>query len=68
MRVPQLATKQGSYKDKLVGAIPGAYKQAFGIGDTIYGDLESNTEEDTPYEGSTRVLFSKEEKACMKAP
>ena len=48
--------------------IPGAFKQAFGIGGTMHEDLESDTEEDTPYEGRTRVLFLKEEKARMRAP
>ncbi|KAK9994007.1 hypothetical protein SO802_023710 [Lithocarpus litseifolius] len=57
------ATKQGSCKDKLVGAIPGAFKQAFGFGDTMHEDLESDTEEDNTHEGCTRILFSKEEKA-----
>ena len=53
------ATRQGSYKDKLVKAIPGAFKQAFGFGDTMHEDLESDTEDDNLGEGSTRILFSK---------
>ena len=61
-------TKQGSYKDKLVGAIPGAFEQAFGFGDTMHEDLESDTEDDNPGEGSTRILFLKEEKSRMRAP
>ena len=52
----------------MVGAILVAFKQAFGIGGTMHEDLELDIEEDTPYEGSTRVLFSKEEKARMRAP
>lgn len=40
-------TKQGSYKDKLVGAIPGAFKQAFGFGNSMHEDLESDTEDDS---------------------
>ena len=63
-----LTTKQGSYKDKLVGAILGAFKQAFGFGDTMHEDLESNTEDDNPGGGSTRIHFSKEEKSRMRAP
>ena len=62
------ATRQGSYKDKLVEAIPGAFKQAFGFGDTMHEDLESDTEDDNLGEGSTRILFSKEEKSRMRAP
>ena len=63
-----LDMKQGSYKDKLVGAIPGAFKQAFGFGSTMPEDLESNTKDDSLQEGSTRVLFSKEEKSRIRAP
>lgn len=62
-----LAIKQGSYKDKLVGAIPRAFNQAFGIGDMVHEDLELDAEEDNLQESSTRVLFSKEEKTCMRA-
>ena len=51
----------------MVSAIPGAFKQAFGFGDTMHEDLESDTEEDNTHEGSTRILFSKEEKARMRA-
>ena len=61
-------TRQGSYKDKLVGAIPGAFKQAFGFGDTMHEDLESDTEDDSLGEGSTRIFFLKEEKSRMRAP
>nr|POE95235.1 putative ribonuclease h protein [Quercus suber] len=56
-------TRQGSYKDKLVGAIPGAFKQAFGFSDTMHEDLESDIEDDNPGRGSTRIFFSKEEKS-----
>lgn len=62
-------TKQGSYEDKQVGgAIPGAFKQAFGFGNSMLEDLESDTEDDSLQEGSTKMLFSKEEKARMRAP
>ena len=61
-------TRQGSYKDKLIGAILGAFKQAFGFGNTMHEDVESNTEDDNPDEGSTTILFSKEEKSRMRAP
>nr|XP_023919428.1 uncharacterized protein LOC112030992 [Quercus suber]POF01646.1 uncharacterized protein CFP56_70351 [Quercus suber] len=34
----------------------------------MHEDLESDTKEDGPMEGSTRILFSKEEKSRMRAP
>jgi len=46
-----------NYKDKLVGAIPGAFKQAFGFESLMQEDLESDTEEENPHEGSARVCF-----------
>ena len=60
--------KQGSYRDKLLGAILGAFEQAFGFESSMQENLELDTEEDNPHEGSTRVCFSKEEKALIRAP
>nr|POF15826.1 hypothetical protein CFP56_35263 [Quercus suber] len=60
--------KQGSYKDKLVGAIPSAFKQAFGFENSMHENLESDTEDDSLQGGSIGVLFSKEEKSRMRAP
>ena len=59
--------KQGSYRDKLLGAILGAFEQAFGFESSMQENLELDTEEDNPHEGSTRVCFSKEEKALIRA-
>ena len=57
-----------SYKDKLVGAIPGAFAQAFGFKCSMQEDVESNNEEDSDQDGNIRVGFSKEEKMRMRAP
>ena len=35
----------GSYKEKLVGAIPRAFTQAFGFDSSMQEDLESDNEE-----------------------
>ena len=39
--------KVESYKDKLVGAIPGAFAQAFGFDCSMQEDVESDNEEDS---------------------
>ena len=57
-----------SYKDKLVGAIPGAFAQALGFECSMQEDVESNNEEDSDQDGNIRVGFSKEEKMRMRAP
>ena len=38
-------SKMGSYKEKLVGAILGAFAQAFGFNSSMQEDLESDNEE-----------------------
>lgn len=59
-------TKEGksseSYKDRLVGSIPGAYEQAFGFESAMEEELESDEEEEGLSEGMTRLSLSKEEK------
>ncbi|XP_030931240.1 uncharacterized protein LOC115957160 [Quercus lobata] len=60
--------KIGSYKDKLVGAMPGAFAQAFGLKSAMQEDLESDIEEESDQDGSLRIGFSKEEKVQMRAP
>ena len=37
---------RGSYKDRLVGSIPGAYEQAFGFETSMEEDIESDEEEE----------------------
>lgn len=63
-----LRNKVGSYKDKLVGAILGAFKQAFGFDSSMQEDLDSNDDEEQICEGSTKVCFSEEDKVRMRAP
>ena len=58
----------GSYKEKLVGAIPGAFAQAFGFDSSMQEDLESDNEEVNDQDGSIRIGFTKEEKARMRVP
>ena len=57
-----------SYKDKLVGAIPGAFEQAFGFDCSMQEDVESDNEEVSDQDGDIRIGFSKEEKMRMRAP
>ena len=60
--------KIGSYKDKLLGAMPGAFAQAFGLESAMQEDLESNIEEENDQDGSLRIGFTREEKVQMRAP
>ena len=57
----------GSYKEKLVGAIPGAFAQAFGFDSLMQEDLKFDNEEANDQDGSIRIGFTKEEKARMRA-
>ena len=54
--------KPSSYKDKLVGAIPGAFEQAFGFESLMQEDIELDTKDENTHEGSARVCFSKRKK------
>ena len=60
--------KPSSYKDKLVGAIPGAFEQAFGFESLMQEDIELDTKDENTHEGSARVCFLKKEKTCVRAP
>ena len=60
--------KVESYKDKLVGAIPGAFAEAFGFDCSMQEDLESDNEEENEQDGNIRIGFPKEEKIRMRAP
>ena len=44
--------KVGSYRDKLVGTIPGAFQKAFGFDNFMQEDIESDNEEENSHEGS----------------
>ena len=57
-----------SFKDKLVGEIPGAYIQAFNFEDLMEDDAESDEEIETLRQGLVAVRFSKEEKRQIRDP
>nr|POF01449.1 uncharacterized protein CFP56_35727 [Quercus suber] len=57
-----------SFKDKLVGEIPGAFTQAFNFGDCMEDDEESDKEVEVLYEGLAAVKFSKEFKQHIRTP
>ena len=56
-----------SYKDKLVGSIPGAYEQAFGFSTSMDDEDESDVDDDELYEGMAELKVSSEEKARIRA-
>nr|POF12083.1 uncharacterized protein CFP56_08850 [Quercus suber] len=57
-----------SYKDKLVGDIPGAYEQAFGFDTFMEDEADSDCEETSLCEGMVAVSLSKEEKVRIRGP
>nr|POE60561.1 uncharacterized protein CFP56_66079 [Quercus suber] len=57
-----------SFKDKLVGEIPGAYTQAFCFGEAMEDDVESDEEVENLREGLVAVKFSKECKQHIRTP
>nr|POE67073.1 uncharacterized protein CFP56_62396 [Quercus suber] len=57
-----------SFKDKLVGEIPGAFTQAFSFEDLMDDDLESDDEVEGLREGLLAVRFSKDLKQRMRTP
>ena len=59
---------QVSYKDRLVGDIPGAYAQAFHFDREEEAEVESDTELDDLVEGMVDVKLSKETKSRIRAP
>lgn len=63
-----MGNKMGSYKEKLVGAIPGAFVQAFGFDSSMQEDLEFDIEEEQIHDGGVNVYFYKEDKVRMRAP
>ena len=63
-----LQYKAGSYRDKLVGSIPGAFEKAFGFACDMQEDLQSDDEAEQAEEGCLRVCFSRDEKSHMRAP
>nr|POE77164.1 uncharacterized protein CFP56_64448 [Quercus suber] len=59
---------QVSYKDSLIGDIPGAYAQAFRFDKEEIDDVESDSELEEISEGLAEVKLSKETKARIRAP
>ena len=56
-----------SFKDKLVGEIPGAYTQAFNFGDFMEDDAELDKEVEVLWQGVAAVKFSKEFKQHIQS-
>jgi len=57
-----------SFKDKLVGEIPGAYIQAFNFGGLMEDDVESDEEVETLRQGLVAVRFSRDFKQQIRDP
>ena len=57
-----------SYKDKLVGDIPGAYEQAFGFDAFMEDEADSDCEESSLCDGMVVISLSKEEKVRIREP
>ena len=57
-----------SFKDKLVGEIPGAYSQAFVFTDQMEVDSDSDEEIEEIMDGFATVCLSKETKQRIQAP
>nr|POE45676.1 uncharacterized protein CFP56_05566 [Quercus suber] len=57
-----------SFKDKLVGEIPGAYKQAFSFGDIMEDDEGSDEDVETLRKGLVACRFSRDFKQHIRAP
>lgn len=57
-----------SYKDSLMGDIPGAYEQAFRFDKVWEEEYESDTDLEPLLEGMAEVKLSKETKARIRAP
>ena len=57
-----------SFKDKVVGEIPGAYTQAFNFGDIMEDDEESDEEVEALREGLVAVKFPRELKQKIRVP
>ena len=60
--------RMGSYRDKLVGSIPGAFEKAFGFDSAMQEDVESDEEDENTQDENIRLCFSREEKTRMRAP
>ena len=57
-----------TFKDRLVGEVPGAYTQAFSFEDFMEADIESDDEVENLREGLVAVKFSKDLKHEIRTP
>ena len=57
-----------SFKDRLVGEIPGAFSQAFSFEDGLDDDAESDEEVETLRQGLLSVKLSREFKQKIRKP
>nr|POF05187.1 hypothetical protein CFP56_05787 [Quercus suber] len=60
--------QNASFKDKLMGEIPGAYTQAFCFEEFMEDDAESDDEVEALRQGMVAVKFSKELKQEIRRP
>lgn len=56
-----------SYKNKLIGQLPGAYESAFSLLDQMQEDAESDTEDDNLCDGFASVSLTKEDKVRIRS-
>ena len=56
-----------SYRDKLIGVIPGAFEQAFGLSNDMDEDVQSDSETGDGTKGNLVVCLSREEKSRIRA-
>ena len=64
----KLSPPKLSFKDKLVGAIPCAFSQAFLFSDHMEAEFDSDDEISKLWEGIAAVKISRKDKQCIKAP
>ena len=57
-----------TFKDRLVGEVPGAYTWAFSFEDFMVDDIESDDEVEALQEGLVAVKFSKDLKHEIRTP
>ncbi|KAL0005022.1 hypothetical protein SO802_012583 [Lithocarpus litseifolius] len=65
--IPSFPPGTRSYRDSLVGAIPGVFEQAFGLRQRVEREVELDIEEEQLCEGFAAISLSKEIKARIRA-
>ena len=58
----------GNNNEKLMGAIPAAFEQAFGLQGIMQEEENSDIDEEPIHEGWASISFFREDKARMRAP